>query len=127
MSRSDIICISCPKGCRMTVEAENDIITKIKGYSCPAGKEYAREEFKNPTRVLPTTVKIKNGELPLVSVKTENPIPKKLLLPAMKEIKLIEVEAPVKSGQIIKENFMNTGINLVATRTIERKNISCTK
>lgn len=118
MSRTNIICINCPKGCRMTVETENNHIKNISGYSCPIGEKYARDEFKNPTRILPTTVRVKNGVLPLVSVKTERPIAKGLLLDAMQEIAKIEVEAPVYLGQVIKENLLDTGVNLIATRTI---------
>ncbi|GAI42426.1 unnamed protein product, partial [marine sediment metagenome] len=60
------------------------------------------------------------GELPLVSVKTEKAIPKRLLLKAMTEIVEIEVKAPVKIGQVIKDDLMGTGVSLVATRNIKR-------
>ncbi|MFW6036086.1 MAG: DUF1667 domain-containing protein [Halothermotrichaceae bacterium] len=120
MSRSNIICINCPKGCRMTVEAEDGRITNISGFSCPIGEKYAREEFKNPTRILPTTVRVKNGVLPLVSVKTSKPIPKNILLEAMNKIAQIEVEAPVIIGQIIQEDFLATEVNLVATRSVKQ-------
>lgn len=121
MSRTTIICIGCPKGCRMKVESERGEIKKISGFSCPVGKEHARKEFENPTRILPTTVRIKGGELPLVPVKTAAPIPKKLLLPAMREIARIEVEAPVYTGQVIRKNFLETGVDLVATRDVKRE------
>ncbi len=119
LSRKNIICIGCPKGCRITVDY-NQEITNISGYECQKGKEYAKKEFKNPTRILPTTVKVINGELPLVSVKTEKGIPKDLLLPTMVEIAKIEVEAPIRIGQVIKSNIMNTKVDLIATRNIKR-------
>ncbi|QTL97671.1 DUF1667 domain-containing protein [Iocasia frigidifontis] len=118
MSRTNIVCINCPKGCRMTVETENNHIKNISGYSCPIGEKYARDEFENPVRILPTTVRVINGVLPLVSVKTEKPIAKELLLDAMREIAKIEVEAPVYLGQVVKENLLDTGVDLIATRTI---------
>ena len=62
------------------------------------------------------------GELPLVSVKTEKAIPKRLLLEAMAEIAEIEVEAPVEIGQVIKDNLIGTGVKLVATRNIKKVN-----
>ena len=120
VSRTNIICVGCPKGCRIKIEDEDGKIKNISGYGCDKGKEYAREEYKNPTRILPTTVIVENGELPLVSVKTEKPIPKKYLLPAMKEISRARVEAPVKIGDIIIKNVKNTGINVIATNNIER-------
>jgi CxxC motif-containing protein len=120
MSRTTIICIGCPKGCRINVESENGKITDISGYSCPIGQEYARKEFENPTRILPTTVMVKKGEIPLAPVKTAAPIPKKLLLKAMKEIAHIEVEAPIYTGQIIKKDLLGTGVDLIATRSIQK-------
>ncbi|MCK4257590.1 MAG: DUF1667 domain-containing protein [Halanaerobiales bacterium] len=124
MARNNMVCIRCPKGCRMVIESENGEIKSVSGFSCPKGEEYAQKEFTNPTRILPTSVRIKNGELSLVPVKTAAPIPKELLLPAMKEIAKIEVEAPVHIGQVIKENIMGTGVDLVATRNICLKMIS---
>ena len=58
----------------------------------------------------------------MVSVKTEKAIPKRLLLKAMAEIAEIKVKAPVKIGQVIKNNLLGTGVSLVATRNIKRAN-----
>ncbi len=121
MSRTNIICIGCPKGCRMEINTEDNEIKQISGYSCAIGKKYAREEFFNPTRILPTTVKVVNGELPLVPVKTSKPIPKEVIFKAMQEIATIEVEAPIEIGQVIRRNFMGLEANLVATRNINEK------
>ncbi|MFW5855704.1 MAG: DUF1667 domain-containing protein [Bacillota bacterium] len=124
VKEKEIICVGCPKGCRVTVRAENDEIFDITGYDCDKGREYAVEEFKNPTRILPTTVKVKNGELPLVPVKTDRPVPRSKLISAMKVVAEIVVEAPVEIGDIIVRDILNTGANLVATAKIkERENI----
>jgi CxxC motif-containing protein len=120
MEGKEIICISCPKGCRITVQNRGEEIISITGNDCPKGIKYAEEEFINPLRILPTTVKVIGGELPLVSVKTEKAIPKRLLLKAMTEIAEIEVKAPVKIGQVIKDDLIGTGVSLVATRNIKR-------
>src|SRR5680860_1391796 len=117
MEQNKIICVSCPIGCRVAIQSKDGQITSIIGNACPKGIKYAEEEFVNPLRILPTTVKVIGGELPLVSVKTEKAIPKRLLLEAMVEI---EVKAPVKIGQIIKDDLMGTGVSLVATRNIKR-------
>ena len=121
MEKNDIICTGCPKGCRVTVEVENEEIINVKGYECPTGKKYAIDEYKNPTRILPTTIKVKNGEFPLVPVKTAEPIPKSLLIKAMDVIAKKEVEAPVEIGDVIIKDILNTGVNIVATRNINKK------
>ena len=120
MEEKEIVCISCPMGCRITVQAKEGDIMSITGNDCPKGIEYAKKEFINPVRILPTTVKVIGGELPLVSVKTEKAIPKRLLLKAMTEIAEIEVKAPVKIGQVIKDDLMGTGVSLIATRNVKR-------
>jgi CxxC motif-containing protein len=120
MEQNKIICVNCPMGCRMTIQSKDAKITSIIGNTCPKGIKYAEEEFINPLRILPTTVKVIGGELPLVSVKTEKAIPKKLLLEAMAEIAEIKVNAPVKIGQVIKDDLMGTGVSLIATRNVKR-------
>ncbi len=104
----------------MTIQSKDGKITSIIGNACTKGIKYAEGEFINPLRILPTTAKVLGGELPLVSVKTEKAIPKRLLLKAMTEIAEIEVKAPVKIGQVIKDDLMRTGVSLVATRNIKR-------
>jgi len=104
----------------MIIRSKDGKVTSVIGNACPKGIKYAEEEFVNPLRILPTTVKVIDGELPLVSVKTEKAIPKKLLLEAMAEIAEMEVKAPVKIGQVIKEDLLGTGVSLAATRNIKR-------
>ena len=122
INKHKIICIGCPKGCRITLESSNGKIKTISDYSCPIGVQHARKEFADPTRILPTTVRVINGELPLVPVKTAAPIAKDLLLPSMVEIARTEVRAPVKIGQLIKKDLMKSGVDLIATATVEEKN-----
>ena len=53
--------------------------------------------------------------LPVVPVKSDKPVPKDMLFDCMKEINSVCVEAPVKIGQVIIENILGTGANIVAT------------
>jgi len=117
-----IICIRCPEGCEITVNLdEKKNITEITGNSCKLGLIFAENEIKNPTRMLTTTVKVKNGLLPLVPVYTEKPVPKEKIFEIINELKKIEIEAPIKLNQIIVENIFNLGINILASRDIEIK------
>ena len=118
----EITCISCPMGCDVELEVnEDDEIVDIDGNSCQAGIEYVKNEYRNPTRILPTTARVKGGVLPLVPVKTDEPMPKGLLDEAMKEIAKVELEAPVKLGDVVIENILDTGVNIVATRDLPKK------
>lgn len=122
MDERTIICLSCPKGCRVKVKADGEDIKDISGHECPQGIEYAKNEYLNPTRILPTTVKVKNGQIALVPVKTAVPIPKRKIGEAMQKLSEVEVEAPIKLGQVIVENIVDTGVDVVATRSIKEKN-----
>lgn len=113
-----IICIGCPKGCNIKIKHDNGSIQEISGYTCKNGLEYAKNEFTSPKRVLTTTVRIKNGELPLLSVKTKTAISKGKIFECMKEISKITVEAPVEIGTVIKPDIAGTGADLVATKNI---------
>jgi len=104
----------------MTVNSDRMKIKSITGKDCPKGYEYAKEEFVNPVRILSTTVRVINGEFPLISVRTEKAIPKRLLLKAMEEIAQIKIEAPIQIGETIVENLLGTGIKLIATRNIKK-------
>lgn len=115
-----LICVSCPVGCELTVELAGDEVVSIEGNRCPRGAAYAREEVTDPKRVLATSVKVIGGELPLVSVKTDRPIPKRLIPQAMDVIRGLAVEAPVELGQVLVRDLLGTGASLVATRAVPR-------
>lgn len=118
--RVQITCISCPMGCEVELQVENEEIKSMEGATCLAGEKYVKNEYYNPTRILPTTVRVKGGVLPLVPVKTNEAMPKGLIEKAMKVIAEVEVEAPIKLGQVIIEDILDTGVDIVATRDLER-------
>lgn len=112
------VCIICPNSCEMEVEYSGDEIKGITGNICDKGEEYVRKELFCPERGLTTTVKIRNGSLPLVSVKTSKTIPKELLMKIMKELSRVEVEAPVKIGDVLIKNILDTKADIIATKNI---------
>lgn len=118
--RKEITCIICPIGCRLMVEYEDDTILDIEGFECKRGKKYASEELLNPVRTLTTTIVVKGGEIPLVSVKTAKPIPKDKLFEVMDAISEIEVDAPIKIGDVLIENVLGPNVDIVATKNVER-------
>ncbi len=119
MEKKELVCIVCPMGCRLTVTKENDNYV-VTGNQCPRGKDYGIKELTNPTRVLTTTVKIKNGLLNRIPVKTKEPIPKDKIFECMDVINRIEIEAPVKVGDIVVENVLETGVDVVASRSMSK-------
>ena len=117
--KKEFICIVCPRGCRITVDEEMN----ISGNKCPRGKTYVETELKNPKRILTTTVKTIFKHCPRVSCKTDQPIPKNLIFDAMTIINQVEIHEPLKIGDIIIENILNTGSNIVLTKSCEIEEI----
>jgi len=115
-----MICVSCPIGCSIKVTIEQGKVVDVSGHRCIRGKAYARQEAIDPRRVLPTSVKVIDGTRPLVSVRTDQPIPKRLISQIMDNIRSLTVPAPVDIGQVISENILGTGANLIATRQVPK-------
>ena len=119
MERRKMICISCPLGCNIEVFVDESISGfSVSGNKCKLGKEYGIKEMTNPTRLLTTTVKLKNSHLKRLPVRTDLPIPKALIKNCMREINKIEVCAPVKAGMILLKNISDTGVNVISSRSI---------
>ncbi len=115
----DLICVSCPLGCPITVElSENGEVIKVTGNTCKRGEKYAISECTNPVRVLTSTMKVNGGSLPVIPVKTSAPIPKDKMFDCMKAINNEVVDAPVKIGDVLICNVCDTGADIIATNEL---------
>lgn len=111
-----LTCIECPKGCALSVDVENCRVIRVTGNECPKGEKYAVAEIETPTRILTSTVRAEGLPLKMIPVRTDRPIPKADISKAMAEIKKIRIKRPIYIGNIIVSDFLNLGINLIATR-----------
>lgn len=126
--KRELICIGCPIGCNLEVLIEDGKVIEVKGNSCTKGKVYGEKECTNPTRIVTSIIKVKEGKISMVSVKTEKDIPKDRIFQCLKELKGVVVKAPVRIGDVIIDNVAGTGINIVATKNVEYvKKINCIK
>ena len=119
-SERRVLCIICPVGCEMVVKVRGNEVLEVKGAQCPKGRDYAMEEVSSPKRVVISVVRCRGGELPVVSVRTDRPVPKDKIWDIMRLLSEIEVEAPIEIGQIIVENALGLGVNIIATRPCRR-------
>ena len=111
-----IICIGCPLGCEVTLTiGHKGKVEGIRGYSCKEGKIHALEEYQNPTRVLTSTVRTKNSSRPLLPVKTSKPVLKTKLMQCMSALANIRVSPPVKIGEVVLANLLETSVDVIAT------------
>ena len=108
-------------GCALLVEMNGKEIISVTGNTCKKGAEYAVKEVTDPTRIVTTTVRVKNGNMPVVSVKTAQDIPKEKIMDVMECINQITVEAPVHIGDVLLSDVAATGVNIVATKNVVQK------
>ena len=117
-SKRELVCISCPVGCRLTVSRNPNGDVAVKGNNCARGGVYGRDEFTLPRRTVTTSVWVEKGHMPLLSVRTASPIPKIKINDALKALEHVRVTAPVKLGDVVLADVAGTGVDVVATRAI---------
>ena len=120
MEKKSLICIGCPMGCMLSVTLENGEVTEVTGNTCKRGDVYARKEVTNPTRIVTSTVKVSGGTLAMVSVKTNTDIPKGKIFDCVRALKTVCVKTPVHIGDVILENVADTGVDIIATKNVEK-------
>jgi len=113
-----IRCIVCPTGCEIQVKKDSEGDISFEGHTCDRGLEYAKQEYYEPKRILTTTIRVENGFLPLVPVRTDKPILKDRLRDALNEIALKKIKAPITAGDILIENILGLEANVIASRDL---------
>ncbi|KUO64127.1 MAG: molybdopterin oxidoreductase [Gracilibacter sp. BRH_c7a] len=118
----EFICVLCPNGCEISVELdENNSILELEGATCQRGGEYVQQELFAPQRNIATSIKVIRGNMPLVSVRLTDAIPKERIFDVMDEIKKVKLEAPVNLGQVIIKDVLGLNRDVIATKQVLRK------
>ncbi len=112
MSKS-FICLVCPRGCRLTVDA----LGNVSGNKCARGIPYAKQEMSDPKRNVSFALKIRGTNV-RVPVKTDKPIAKNLIAPLAKHLKTFAVTLPINFHDVVIANVLDTDVNIIATKTI---------
>ena len=118
METRNLTCIGCPLGCSLSVQIENEQVVSVSGNTCPRGDAYARKEVTNPTRIVTSTVRVAGANGGMVSCKTQEDIPKNMIFDVVNALKDVEVNPPVRIGDVLVENVAGTGVNVVATKNV---------
>ncbi|TXT49526.1 MAG: hypothetical protein FD137_640 [Spirochaetes bacterium] len=125
---SEMICITCPLGCHLSIQRISETEISVTGNRCSRGETYAKEELLFPKRVVTTTCRAVG--LPAgaqaaslyaprrVPVRTADAFPKEKIPELLKLAANLEVTLPVRRGEVLVRDALGTGIDLVATRTI---------
>jgi len=96
------------------VEKADDGTVSVTGNACPRGEEYGRSELVNPTRMVTGLVRVAGMRKPL-PVKTKTAIPKGKIDAVLFALHQTTVQLPVKIGDVIIQNVVETGVDVVAT------------
>lgn len=118
MEIKELICVNCPMGCRIHVTMDGRTVVKTEGNTCPKGKVYAEQECVRPMRILTSTVRIIGAAERVLPVITKDAIPLDMMDTAMKEIRRVRIDAPVKVDQVIIQDLAGTGVSLIASRSM---------
>lgn len=120
METHQLICISCPIGCRLTLEKDssNPQGYRVTGNTCKRGIDYAVKEVTAPTRMVTSTVRITGAPLPRLPVRTDQAIPKDQIMACMAVINGLTVKSPVRMGQVLVADLLGTGASIIATRSL---------
>lgn len=123
-------CTTCPSECLLTVEVERDAdgavaeVRSVTGNNCPRGDKFAQQEHTCPMRVLTTTVAVSGSDEALLPVRTSEAIPLELHAQAMALIRGLVVNVPIRMGDVVLEDLLDTSINLIASMDINRAQVA---
>ncbi len=112
-------CVICPIGCEIDVELANGDVVSMEGNKCAKSEEFVLQELREPMRTLTTTVHISGARWPMLPVRTDKPIPRRLLFEVMAELSVVAVRAPVRMSDVIARDVGGTGVDVVASRNME--------
>jgi CxxC motif-containing protein len=132
-----LTCIVCPIGCSLSVEegvsgADGFPELTISGNRCPRGAVYAREEIRAPKRVVTATCVVLNDDTASgekrgarasaaprrLPVKTHVPCPRERISELLADVYQTRVHPPLKVGDVLIANWRDSGINVVAARSL---------
>lgn len=119
--KGQFTCVVCPTSCVVNAEWDEIELQNTDHAQCKLAWEYIRGEIFDPRRTVTSTVIVEGGELQLVSVKTDPPIPKAKVFEVMQTLARVAVTAPVNIGDVLVADILGTGSNIVATKKIARK------
>jgi len=116
--KKHFVCVVCPIGCEIDVVHDGSKIISTEGNKCEKSEEFVSQELIEPMRILTTTVRIQGARWPVIPVRTDKSVPKRLFPRIMRQLRRIRLKAPVDMLDVVVRDVLHTGANIVATRTM---------
>jgi CxxC motif-containing protein len=115
------VCVVCPVGCEIDVVHEGSKIISMEGNKCEKSEEFVIQELIEPMRILTTTICIEGSRWPVIPVRTDKAVPKRLFPRIMRQLRRVRLQAPVNMLDVVVKDVLRTGANIIATRTMPRE------
>jgi CxxC motif-containing protein len=115
--KKHFVCVVCPVGCEIDVVHDGGKIISMEG-KCEKSEEFVIQELIEPMRILTTTVRIQGSRWPVIPVRTDEAVPKRLFPRIMKQLRRTKLQAPVNMLDVVISDVLHTGANIIATRTM---------
>jgi CxxC motif-containing protein len=119
--KKHFVCVVCPIGCEIDVVHDGSKIISMEGNRCEKSEEFVSQELIEPMRILTTTVRIQGSRWPVIPVRTDRAVPKRLFPRIMQRLRRTELQAPVNMLDVVAGDVLRTGANIIATRTMPRE------
>jgi CxxC motif-containing protein len=119
--KKHFVCVVCPVGCEIDVVHDGGKIVSMEGNRCERAEEFVSQELIEPMRILTTTVQIRGSRWPVIPVRTNKAVPKRLFPRIMKQLRRIKLQAPVCMLDVVIRDIAGTAANIIATRTMPRE------
>ena len=119
--KKHFVCVVCPVGCEIDVVHDVSGIISMEGNKCEKSEEFVTQELIEPMRILTTTVRIQGSRWPVMPVRTDKAVPKRLFPRIMKQLIRVKLQAPVNMLDVVVRDVLHTGADIIATRTMPRE------
>jgi len=114
-----ITCITCPIGCRISIDVMEDGYV-FSGNKCAKGKDFAKTEMTSPVRSLTTTVRTVFPGAPVLPVRTNGEVPKEKIKEIIRELSGIIITGKIEIGEIVAADILGTGCDIIASSDMLR-------
>ena len=95
----------------------------MTGNSCPRGREFAISEMTAPKRTICSVVKTVFADAPVLPVRVSADIPKEMIFDVMGEINSVTLTERIGRGDIVIENVLGLGVDVISTSDLLKQNI----
>ena len=117
--KKSIICINCPRGCRLEISGENGN-WQISGNLCPRGAAYATQEATDPRRMVTAAVPAQPG-MPCAAVRSSAPLPVAMIPELLNTLYKMRLSEPARRGDVLLANWKDSGVDVIFSADFPQK------